>query len=58
MSESDYKNLIRILRLICSHAISIKDNFGLSDSDISPVLRAEEQAEEIITAVYVDEENV
>lgn len=53
MSENDFKEVIRILRLIASKAIDLKNNGLVQESDILPILRYEELAEEIITKNYI-----
>lgn len=53
MSETDFKEIIRILRLITAKAIDLKNNGLVQESDILPILHNEELAEEIITKNYV-----
>lgn len=58
MSEIDFKEIIRILRLIAGKAIDLKNNGLVQESDILPILHYEEIAEEIITKKYIyDKDN-
>lgn len=53
MSENDFKEVIRTLRLIAAKAIDLKNNGLVQESDILPILHYEEIAEEIITKKYI-----
>lgn len=55
MDEEDYKTAIKLLRLIASDVISLKDEFGLDAGVIAPILRKEELVEEILTTNFIDE---
>lgn len=55
MDEEDYKTAIKLLRLIASDVISLKDEFRLDAGVIAPILRKEEVLEEILTANFIDE---
>lgn len=55
MDEEDYKTAIKLLRLIASDVISLKDAYGLDTGVIAPILRKEELVEEILTSNFIDE---
>lgn len=55
MDEEDYKTAIKLLRLIASDVISLKDDYGLDTGVISTILTKEELVEEILTANFIDE---
>ena len=55
MSQFDYKEALRVLRLIAGKAIDMKNNGLVEESDIEPILRYEELVEEIITKSYIYE---
>lgn len=52
MDEQDYKKVIRLLRLMTSKVIDIKNQID-SGLAIDSILNLEEQVEELITANYV-----
>lgn len=54
MNEEDYKMAIKLLRLIASDVISLKEAYGIDD--VQSILAKEELIEEIITANYIEEE--
>lgn len=56
MDEEDYKTAIKLLRLIASDVISLKDAYGLDAGVISTILTKEELVEEILTANFVEED--
>lgn len=55
MNAEDYKMAIKLLRLIASDVISLKDAYGLDTGVISTILTKEELVEEILTANFVEE---
>ena len=55
MDEEDYRTAIKLLRLIASDVISLKDAYGLDAGVISTILTKEELVEEILTANFVEE---
>lgn len=54
MDVNDYKMAIKLLRLIASDVISLKDAYGLDAGVISTILTKEELVEEILTANFID----
>lgn len=56
MDEEDYRTAIKLLRLIASDVISLKDAYGLDAGVISTILTKEELVEEILTANFVEED--
>lgn len=56
MDVNDYKMAIKLLRLIASDVISLKDAYGLDAGVIAPILTKEELVEEILTANFVEED--
>ena len=54
MNEFDYKEVMKILRLIAGKALDLKNNALVQESDILPILHYEELAEEIITKNYIE----
>lgn len=56
MDVNDYKMAIKLLRLIASDVISLKEEFRLDAGVIAPILRKEELVEEILTANFIEED--
>lgn len=56
MNEEDYKQIIKLLRSICSDAINLTSEFMLDKDCVQSILTKEELIEEMITANYIEEE--